>query len=83
MNFLNRKNFNLKKFVLINSVIVFLLAFITHNLYTWIPSFITTMFPVNESLYEHLKMVFITPILYGIVLYFIAYNRKITYWLIF
>lgn len=76
---MSKKNFNIKKFVLINSIIIFLLGFITHNLYNWAPSFLTTIFPVNESLYEHLKMIFITPVIYGLVLYFLAYIKKINY----
>lgn len=79
MDFLNRKNFKIKKFVLINSIVIFLLGFITHNLYDWAPSFLTVIFPVNESLYEHLKMIFITSVIFGLVLYFIAYSKKINY----
>lgn len=77
--FMSKNNFNIKKFVLWYSVIIFLFGFVTHNLYSWAPSFLTTIFPVNESLYEHLKMIFITPVITGLVLYFIAYYKKINY----
>ena len=76
---MRKKNFNIKKFVLINSIIIFLFGFITHNLYSWLPSFLTTIFPVNESLYEHLKMIFITPLIVGVIIYIIAYYKKINY----
>ena len=76
---MNKKNFNIKKFVLIYSIIIFLFGFITHNLYSWAPSFLTVIFPVNESLFEHLKMIFITPVITGLILYFIAYSKRINY----
>lgn len=65
-----------KLFVIINTFLIFGFAFITHNLYKWFPSFITVIFPVNESFYEHLKMIFITPIIISTVLYFIFYWKK-------
>lgn len=68
----------LKK-VFIYSLIIFGFGFITHNLYTWFPSFITTIFPVNESLYEHAKMIFLTPIIIGIIYYFIVLKKDIKY----
>lgn len=67
---------NMKKFVLINSIFIFLFGFIAHNLYNWFPSFLTIIFPVNESLYEHLKLIFIVPIIIGTILYFVSYKKK-------
>lgn len=63
-------------FVIINTFLIFAFGFVTHNLYEWFPSFITTIFPVNESLFEHLKMIFITPIIISTVLYIIFYFKK-------
>lgn len=65
-----------KLFVLINTIGIFAFSFITHNLYTWFPSFITSIFPVNESLYEHMKLIFITPVIFSTILYFIFYFKK-------
>lgn len=67
-----------KLFVIINTVLIFGFAFITHNLYEWFPNFVTTIFPVNESLYEHLKMIFITPVIISTILYLIFVWKKIT-----
>lgn len=74
--FMYKKKNSLKKFVLINSIIIFLFGFITHNIYNIIPSFITTIFPVNESLYEHMKMIFITPLIVGTIVYFTPYFKN-------
>ena len=52
-----------KKFVLINIIVTFLLGFIVHGMYSWFPSVITTIFPVNESLYEHIKLIYLSPII--------------------
>ena len=77
--FMYKERKRMKKFILINSIIIFLFGFITHNLYEWAPSFLTMIFPVNESLYEHLKMIYITPLIVGVVEYFIFYNKKEKY----
>ena len=74
-----KDKFDTKKFVLINSILIFLFGFITHNLYNWLPSFITVIFPVNESLFEHLKMIFITPVIISIIWYGYTYIKKIKY----
>ena len=59
-----------KKFVIYNTVLTFLLGFLVHNLYNWIPNPITSIFPVNESLYEHMKLIYLSPIISSIILYF-------------
>ena len=60
-----------KKFVMINTILTFAISFLVHHLYKWIPSLITTIFPVNESLYEHMKLIYLSPIISSIILYFI------------
>ena len=65
-----------KKFVIINTILTFLLGFIVHGIYSWFPSFITSIFPVNESLYEHVKLVFLSPIFSVLILGFF-YHYKI------
>lgn len=76
---MKKDKLNIKKFVIINSILIFLLGFITHNLYEWIPSFITVIFPVNESLFEHLKLIFITPIIISLIWYVYNCIKKIKY----
>lgn len=74
--FMLEKNKKSIKLTIINSILIFGLAFITHNLYKWLPSFATVIFPVNESLYEHAKMIFITPIIYAPFLYLYMHLKK-------
>ena len=64
-----------KKFVIINTFLTFLLGFLVHNIYSWIPSAITSIFPVNESLYEHMKLIYLSPIIASSILY-IYFNKK-------
>ena len=66
-----------KLFCIINVFLIFGFGFITHNVYKWFPSLITTIFPVNESLYEHLKMIFITPLIASTILFIIFKIKKI------
>ena len=60
-----------KKFVVINTILTFLVGFFVHNLYNWIPCTITTIFPVNESLFEHMKLIYLSPIISSTIIYFI------------
>ncbi|MFA5407511.1 MAG: DUF6512 family protein [Bacilli bacterium] len=72
---------NQKKTTIIGIFFIFFLSFITHNLYTWIPSFVTSIFfPVNESLFEHQKMIFITTILWGIMENIILNKKEIPHY---
>ncbi len=64
-----------KRFVIINTIITFLVGFIVHNIYHWFPNIITTIFPVNESLFEHMKLIYISPIISSIILYSYFYRK--------
>ncbi len=58
--------------ILINTIGTFLLCFLTHFLYTWFPNPIFSIFfPVNESIWEHMKMLYTTILMYGILEYFL------------
>ena len=71
---------NLKKMIIINSILTFLLCFLTHFGYDIFPNFITSIFfPVNESIWEHMKMLYTTILLYGIIEYFILKKFNISY----
>ena len=63
-----------KRFVIYNIILTFIMGFLVHNLYSWIPNIITSIFPVNESLFEHIKLIYLSPIISSIILYF--YFRK-------
>ena len=56
---------NNKKIIYINTMLLFLLMFISHNLYKWLPNDVFAIFfPVNESIWEHMKMIYTTIIAY-------------------
>lgn len=75
---------NLKK-IIFNSFGIFILCSLFHFLYDLIPCFITSIFaPVNESIWEHLKMIFSASIFYTLLsnfyykdknVFFISYLR--------
>ena len=49
----------MKKVKIIYVIFLFLLAFIWHFVYQLFPNFITSLFfPVNESIWEHLKIIY-------------------------
>lgn len=63
---------NLKKIKIINIFVVFSLSFLAHNLYKWIPITINAIFfPVNESIFEHMKIISTCFLFYSIFEYFI------------
>lgn len=67
----------MKKIILTNTIITFLLCFLTHFLYDWFPNpLFSLFFPVNESIWEHMKMIYTTILLYGILEYFILKKFK-------
>ena len=62
----------MKKLIIINSVITFLLCFVTHFAYEFFSNpLFSVFFPVNESIWEHMKMIYTTVLLYGIIEYFL------------
>lgn len=69
---------NLKKVKLIAVIGIFLLGFLFHFVYDLIPSTFTAIFfPVNESIWEHMKLLFSMVIFYGIIDYIILQKFKI------
>lgn len=61
---------SIKKIKIISAIGVFLLCFLTHFLYELFPNFLFSIFfPVNESIFEHVKMIFTTFLLYSIIEY--------------
>ena len=71
---------NYKKITIINIIITFILAFLCHFLYEWFPNPIFSIFfPVNESIWEHMKMLYTTILLNGIIEYFILKKFNISH----
>ena len=57
----------LKRTRIISTIGIFLLCFSFHFIYDWIPNYITAIFfPVNESIWEHMKLLFSATIFYGV-----------------
>ena len=70
----------LKKSRIISTIGIFLLCFLFHFIYEWIPSTITAIFfPVNESIWVHMKILFSAVVFYGIIDYIILQKFKIKY----
>lgn len=70
----------LKHAKIISIIGIFILCFIFHFVYDLIPSIITSIFfPVNESIWEHQKLIFSAVIGYGIIDYIILNKFKIKY----
>ncbi len=59
-----------RKFVIYNTILTFIMGFLVHGMYGWFPSAITSIFPVNESLFEHVKLIYLSPLFSSIILYF-------------
>ena len=69
-----------KKILFINTIIIFLSLFLFHNIYNLISCSITAfLFPVNESLYEHLKLMVISEFIIGLITYLILKLKKIKF----
>jgi len=63
---------NLKKSKIISTLTIFGLCFIIHFAYKIFPNPISAIFfPVNESIWEHMKMLYTAIILNGLIDYFI------------
>lgn len=71
---------SLKRTKIISAIGIFILCFLFHFVYELIPSSITAIFfPVNESIWEHQKLLFTSVIFYGIIDYVILTKFKIKY----
>ena len=71
---------NLKKIKIIAVIGIFLLSFISHFAYELFPNIIFSfIFPVNESIWEHMKIIFTSTLIYGIIDYLLLKKYKIKY----
>ena len=66
----------MRKIKIICVFIIFGLSFLSHFMYQWIPnSIFSILFPVNESIWEHMKLIVTPVIIFSIFEYFI-YKKK-------
>lgn len=69
---------SLKKWKKISVIIIYIIAVALHFLYDFIPNNFTASFlPVNESVWEHLKMTLNAYLIFSIVEYIILKTKKI------
>lgn len=69
-----------KKLKILGVVLAFLFCFPLHFLYDKFPSFITSIFaPVNESIWEHMKILFGSILLAGVIQKIIVVKYKLNY----
>ena len=70
----------LKTIKTIGFFIIFLLCFSFHFLYDWLPnSLFSIFFPVNESIWEHMKLIYTSFVFYGIFDYLLLKKNKINF----
>ena len=68
----------LKNTRIISTIVIFLLCFLFHFIYDWLPNTLTAIFfPVNESIWEHMKLLFSAVCFYGIIDYIILQKFKV------
>lgn len=71
---------NLKKIKIAAIINIFLLSFLSHFIYKIFPNtLITFFFPVNESIFEHMKIIFTSTLIYGIIDYTLLKLNKIPF----
>ena len=71
---------NLKKIKILGVVIITILSFISHFAYDIFPNIIFSfIFPVNESIWEHMKILFTSTLIYSLIEYIILKKYNITY----
>ena len=71
---------SIKKLKILGFVLAFLFCFPMHFVYDKFPTFITSvLFPVNESIWEHMKILFGSIVLSGIIQKIIVLNRKLDF----
>lgn len=69
---------NLKTTKIIGFFAIFLLCFLFHFLYDWFPnSLFSIFFPVNESIWEHMKLIYSSFIFCGLFDYLLLKKNKI------
>ncbi len=70
----------MKKIKFIGVIVIFLLTVLYHFLYDWLPNPVfSVFFPVNESIWEHMKLLYSGILTWGIIECFIFKYKKIKY----
>lgn len=70
----------MKKIKIIGIFVIFILSFIFHFMYEWFPNTLfSILFPVNESIWEHMKLIITPTLLFSIFEYIIYIKDNIEY----
>lgn len=68
----------MKKYKIIGAICLFILSFAWHFGYDILPNFFTSiLFPVNESIWEHMKIFWGVILFYGVIEYFLLKRKNI------
>ena len=71
---------SIRKLKIIGVVVAFFLCFPFHFIYDRFPSFVTSIFaPVNESIWEHMKILFGSIILSGVIQKIIVVSKRLEF----
>lgn len=71
---------SLKTIKIIGIFLIFLICFPLHFLYNLLPNSLFSIFlPVNESIWEHMKIIYTSYIIYGIIDYFFLIKNNIKF----
>ena len=71
---------NLKKLKTIAVLSIFIISFLSHFAYNIFPNIIFSfIFPANESIWEHMKIIYTSTLLYGIIDYILLKKYNIKY----
>jgi len=66
----------MKKIKIVGVFLIFGLSVLSHFIYDWMPNnLFSILFPVNESIWEHMKLIATPVLIFGIFEYFI-YKKK-------
>ena len=70
----------MKKIKIIAVLGIFLLSFLAHQMQELFPNFLTSIFfPINESIWEHMKIISTSILIYGIIDYILLKKAKINF----
>lgn len=69
-----------KKIKIISLIFIFAFCFLLHFLYEWLPNpLFSAISPVNESIWEHMKLIFSSYILFSGIEYYILKKKEIVF----
>lgn len=71
---------NLKQIKIITIINIFILSFISHFMYEFFPNIlISFFFPVNESIWEHMKILYTSILISGLLEYILLKTNNINF----